>query len=78
MDLTLIAGIGTAPVITQVVQYAKEEWKLSSKLAPILSLILGIGLNAIIGYLLTWDVRAILATGILNGFIANVWYEKTK
>lgn len=76
IDLTLLAGLGTAPVITQLVQYAKEEWKVPSKVAPLLAIGFGIGMNVIIGILLNWELRDSFAMGILSGFGANMWYVK--
>lgn len=77
-DPSILIGLGTAPALETIVQFLKEYWSLPSKLAPIAAIVLGIGINAIIGYLLNWDVKSILAIGIISGAGASGWHQIKK
>jgi hypothetical protein len=74
-DPLVLAGIGTAPVIEQIIEYMKGEWGIPSKFAPIIAIVLAIGINGIIGVLLGWEPRSVVAIGLLTGFTANAWHS---
>jgi hypothetical protein len=71
-------GLAGAPAIEQAVQYLKEQWALSTKLAPLAAIGLGIALNAALSAYLGLSLTDAVSMGAATGLLASGWYIVTK
>jgi len=77
-DPHALIGLTGAPVVESIVNFLKDQWRLSPKLAPIAAILLGLILNIWAGYVLKVDFVSTIYSGLITGFAASSWYELTK
>ena len=70
----MFVGLAGAPAIEQAVQYLKEQWALSTKLAPVASVLLGIALNVGLAMYLGLSVSEAVGMGAATGLLASGWH----
>jgi hypothetical protein len=79
MDLQTLYGIGGAPVIQQMVQYLKDQWKMPTVLAPWAAFVFAMAINYALGTLLLHaDFKSIFLSGMLTTLAACGWHEIQK
>jgi hypothetical protein len=78
LDLQKYIGLAGAPVVEQAVQYLKEQWGLSTKLAPLASLGLGVAINVGLSMYLGLSLADAISLGAATGLLASGWYVVTK
>ncbi len=67
----MFVGLSGAPAIEQGVQYLKEQWALSTKLAPVAALVLGIAINVGLAAYLGTPIELALLIGAVTGAAAS-------
>ena len=67
----MFVGLAGAPAIEQAVQYLKEQWALSTKLAPIAAILLGIATNVGLAVYLDMSLGQAALIGALTGAAAS-------
>jgi hypothetical protein len=78
ISLVQFAGLTLAPTIERVVQYLKENWAVSSKLAPLAAIILGMLANWPLALLPEVSLGDSLVKGLFTGLLASGWYVMSK
>lgn len=78
LDLSKYVGLAGAPAVEQAVQYLKEQWALSPKLAPLAAIGLGIVLNLGLAAYLGLSLSDSVGLGAATGLLASGWYVVTK
>lgn len=74
IDLHKFVGLTGAPVIEQAVQYLKEQWGLSTKLAPVAALLLGVFFNMALAVYLGLSLPDAVVLGAATGLLASGWH----
>lgn len=77
-DARSLVGLSGAPTIESFVNYLKDQWRLTPRLAPIASMLAAISLNMGLGILFNSGIYSSLVTGLCTGFLASGWYELTR
>lgn len=78
LDPTQFIGLTGVPLVEQVVQYLKDEWRMPSYLAPLAALAVGVALNVAIGHYMGTDFLTNVCVGLFTGFSSSFWHEMSK
>lgn len=77
-DPSQFIGLTGIPLIEQIVQYLKKEWRMPSYLAPLAALAAGVGINLGIGYYTHIDFLTAIYVGLFTGFSSSYWHEMAR
>lgn len=76
--LKQFSGLTGVPLVEQVVQYLKMEWRMPSYLAPLAALAAGVGVNVGLAHLFNTDLLVSVYVGLFTGFSSSFWHEMSK
>ncbi len=74
LDPHQFIGVAGAPLVERFVQYFKEQWGVSTSLAPLLSLTFGVLLNVGLASWLGLSLSDAATIGLATGFVASGWH----
>ena len=77
-DLSQYIGLSGIPLVEQVVQYFKNELRMPAYLAPIVALVVAVGLNVGIAEAAHTNLLTGIEIGLLTGFGSSFWHEVSK
>src|SRR5262245_29738801 len=73
-----LVGLAGAPAIQQAIEYLKYQWGLSTKLAPLTAIVLGVALNAALAAWFGLSLTDAVALGAATGLLASGWHVVSK
>lgn len=77
LNLAQFYGLGGVPIVEALVEYMKEKWGLNSQFAPLAALVLGIGLNLLLGFFLGNNLQSSLEVGVVTALASNLYHNIT-
>lgn len=71
-------GVALFPVVTQLVEYFKNQWPVTKRIAPVLSQLLGVVTNIGMGSVAGLPVTQSVLLGVVTGLLSNIYYDMKK
>lgn len=71
-------GLTGVPLIESIVEYLKDNFRLSGYLAPLAALLVGVVLNESLAVYLHQSLLVGFYVGLFSGFSSSYWHEMSK